>query len=504
MKKFLPVKSRAKVAVVSALALSAALMLGACSTADVPPEPPADGNVPAMGPGGPGQPPDGSGGPGEPPDGFGGAPGGAPGGSQAPTEYAAAYVYTEDTTVSGQTLESTGTDENVVLVDGDITVTLDNDTITRTSADSTGGDNASFYGVGAALLATSGTLNVQNSTIITDAKGGAGVFAYGDGVVNVSETDIVTTQDTSGGIHVAGGGTLHAENVTVETNGESSAAIRSDRGSGTMTVEGGSFTSNGTGSPAIYSTADIRVSDAALEATNSEAICIEGLNSIRLTGCDLTGNQPDDARNEIVWNVILYQSMSGDSEEGNATFAMDGGTLTANHGGMFYTTNTESTFVLRDVDIQNSADNPFLLRCTGNANQRGWGSIGTNGADCSFTAIQQQMEGDVQWDSISQLDMYLTEGSTLKGAFVQDESAAGDGGSGYAKLNVVEGCTWIVTGDSTLTELACAGTVQDAEGRTVTIKDVTGAVLAQGDSPYTITVASYSTTPDLIDAQSID
>ena len=110
---------------------------------------------------------------------------------------------------------------------------------TRTSADSTGGDSSSFYGVGAALLVTGGTAKITNSTITTDAAGGAGVFAYGDGVAYVSDSTITTTKDTSGGIHVAGGGTLYAKDLTVTTGGGSAAAIRSDRGSGTLVVDGG-------------------------------------------------------------------------------------------------------------------------------------------------------------------------------------------------------------------------------------------------------------------------
>ena len=171
-------------------------------------------------------------------------------------------------------------------------------TLNRTSGDSTGGDQSSFYGIGAAILATDGTANLNGGTITTDSKGGAGVFAYGDGTVNISDTTITTKQDTSGGIHVAGGGTLHAENLTVETSGESSAAIRSDRGGGTMTVNGGTYTSNGSGSPAVYCTADITINDATLIATGAEAICIEGLNSLKLTDCDLIGNIPDNEQND--------------------------------------------------------------------------------------------------------------------------------------------------------------------------------------------------------------
>ena len=63
--------------------------------------------------------------------------------------------------------------------------------------------------------------------------------------------------------------------------------------------------------------------------------------------------------------------MSGDSEVGNSTFEMVGGSLTAKNGGMFYTTNTESTFVLSDVDITYANDSDFFLRCTGNANEHG-------------------------------------------------------------------------------------------------------------------------------------
>lgn len=37
------------------------------------------------------------------------------------------------------------------------------------------------------MLVTDGTLNVSGSTINTDAKGGAGVFAYKNGTVNISE-----------------------------------------------------------------------------------------------------------------------------------------------------------------------------------------------------------------------------------------------------------------------------------------------------------------------------
>ena len=432
--------------------------------------------------------------------GMNGGPGGNSGGVES---YDAVEDITEDTEKSDETVESTGTDENAIHVSEGANAVLKNATINRTSSDSTGGDNSSFYGVGAALLTTDGTTYLSDSTITTDAAGAAGVFSYGEGITYVADSKITTQQDTAGGIHAAGGGTLYAWNLDVETSGESSAAIRSDRGGGTMVVDGGSYTSNGKGSPAIYSTADIAVNDAQLTANGSEAICIEGLNSIHLFDSDLTGNMSDDEQNDCTWNVILYQSMSGDSEVGNSTFEMDGGSLTAKNGGMFYTTNTESTITLSDVDITYVDDNDFFLRCTGNNNQRGWGTSGQNGADCLFTAVDQEMKGDVIWDSISQLDFYMTEGSTLTGAVTNDETYAGEGGDGYCNLYLDKDSTWIVTGDSTLTALSNAGTIKDADGNTVTIKGTDGTVYVQGTSQYTVTVGSYDTKGDVSGASTV-
>ncbi len=430
-----------------------------------------------------------------------GGPGGAASGVDS---YTAVNEYTEDTEISGESYSSTGVDENAILVSNGANVTLSDITVDRTSSDSIGGDSSSFYGVGAAILTTDGTTTIDGATITTDAAGGAGVFSYGDGITYVSNSTITTKENTSGGIHVAGGGTLYANDLTVETNGESSAAVRSDRGGGTMVVDGGTYTSNGVGSPAVYSTADITISNATLTATGSEAVCIEGLNSLRLTDCDLTGSMQDLSQNDCTWNVILYQSMSGDSEVGNSTFQMVGGSLTANNGGMFYTTNTESTFILSGVDITYAEDNDFFLKATGNSNQRGWGTSGANGADCHFTAIGQDMEGDVIWDSISQLDFYMTSGSTLTGAFIDDETAAGNGGSGYSNLYISEDSTWVVTADSTLTSLYNAGTIVDEAGNVVTIQYADGTIALQGTSDYTITVDSYSTSVDLSGASTID
>lgn len=435
----------------------------------------------------------------------GGQPGGQPGGSASGVDsYDAVTEYAEDTEVDGESYSSTGTDENAILVSNGATATLKNITVDRTSSDSTGVDNSSFYGVGAAVLTTNGTTYLKNADITTNAAGGAGVFAYGDGTVYIADSDISTEKDTSGGIHAAGGGTLYAWDLNVETDGESSAAIRSDRGGGTMVVDGGTYTSNGTGSPAVYCTADIAVNNATLTANGSEAICMEGLNTIHLFDCDITGDMQDLSQNDTTWTIIVYQSMSGDSEVGNSTMQIVGGSLTSKNGGLIYTTNTEADILLSDVDITYSDDSEFFLMCTGNTNERGWGTAGANGSDCTFTADDQDMEGAVIWDSISDLDFYMTNGSTLTGYFVDDETYAGNGGDGYCSVYISDDSTWTVTGDSEITNLYNEGTIVDADGKTVSIVGTDETVYVEGTSSYTITVEKYSDSADFSGAAEAD
>lgn len=398
----------------------------------------------------------------------GGQPGGQPGGSASGVDsYDAVTEYAEDTEVDGESYSSTGTDENAILVSSGATATLKNITVDRTSSDSTGGDNSSFYGVGAAVLTTDGTTYISDADITTDA---------------------------------AGGGTLYAWDLNVETDGESSAAIRSDRGGGTMVVDGGTYTSNGTGSPAVYCTADIAVNNATLTANGSEVICMEGLNTIHLFDCDMQ----DLSQNDTTWTIIVYQSMSGDSEVGNSTMQIVGGSLTSKNGGLIYTTNTEANILLSDVDITYSDDSEFFLMCTGNTNERGWGTAGANGSDCTFTADDQDMEGAVLWDSISDLDFYMTNGSTLTGYFVDDETYAGNGGDGYCSVYISDDSTWMVTGDSEITNLYNEGTIVDADGKTVSIVGTDGTVYVEGTSSYTITVEKYSDSADFSGAAEAD
>lgn len=399
------------------------------------------------------------------------------GGSSQVTQGSSANTISESGTYTDVTYTSTGDDENALRVDG-ATVTLDGITVDKSAGATSNTENGDFYGVNAALLATNGAnVTITNATVTSSAQNGNGVFSYGTGTtVNISESMITTTADNSGGIQTTGGGTTNATNLVVSTSGNSSAAIRSDRGGGTVNVDGGSYVSNGYNSPAVYSTADITVKNAFLTANNSEALVIEGKNAITLENCTVTGNMSDtkgSSSEENVHNVMIYQSMSGDADVGTSTFSMTGGTLTSKNGDMIYVTNTHCVLTLSGVTIQNENADGALLRVVGNSASHGWGTAGSNGAQVEFTADGQTLNGDIVVDTISTLNMKLTNGSSFTGTVnIVDNAQGGTAVSNNAVVTIESGCTWTLTGDCVITSLTNSGTI-NFNGYTITLADGT-------------------------------
>ncbi len=424
--------------------------------------------------------PDGSMG-GDKPDGNGGMGGGSFGGSGEVTQGTAAETITEDGTYTGESYSSTGDDENALRIDG-ATVTLDSITVSKSAGASSNTEDGDFYGMNAALLATNGAdVTITDSTIESSAQNGNGVFSYGEGtVVTISDSTITTTADNSGGIQTTGGATMNASNLTVDTSGSSAAAIRSDRGGGTVNVDGGTYVSNGYNSPAVYSTAAITVANATLTANNSEALVIEGQNSITLTDCDVYGNMSDTqgtSSDENVHNVMIYQSMSGDADVGTSEFSMTGGTLTGNNGDMFYITNTHAIVTLSGVEITTNETDGYTFNITGNSASRGWGTAGANGAQAEITLDDQVLEGDIRVDTVSTMTLDLTNGTEFTGTInIEDNEQDGTAVDDNAVVTIDEDSTWVLTGDCTITSLENNGTIE-FNGYTITLAD--GTVLSE-------------------------
>lgn len=373
--------------------------------------------------------------------------GGGFGGSHTVTQGTSANTLDTDSQLSGETYTSVGDDENALRIDG-ATVNLENITVEKLEGESSNTENGDFYGQNAALLATNGAnVTIKGATVTSSTVNGNGIFSYGEGTtVTVEDTTIHTSGNNSGGIQTTGGGTTYARNLQVETKGNSAAAIRSDRGGGLVQVVGGNYTTNGTGSPAIYSTADITVEDAKLTANHSEAIVIEGKNSVHVKNSTIEGSMDSTHLDttDNVQNIMIYQSMSGDAEIGHSTFTAEGGSILAKQGDMIYVTNTTCTINLSKVQLQLAND--ILLKISGNESSRGWGTPGSNGGKCTLNANEQILDGKIIVDAISTLDMQLQNNTAFTGTINED------GVAGAVKVTLDETSKWVLTGDSYITE----------------------------------------------------
>ncbi len=396
----------------------------------------------------------------------------------AATEATTEAATTEEETEAAKELYENSEDGgHAIYVDGE-EQTYDNIEVQKTG--DANEEDADFYGDNAAILAENGgTLTITNADITTDGSHANAVFSYGEGTtVNISDSKIRTNSNNSGGLMTTGGATMNAKNLDVITQGGSSAAIRSDRGGGDVNVEGGYYETNGSGSPAIYSTADITVKDAELVSNVAQGIVVEGKNSVTLEDVDLTANntKKNSDKSDVYQAVMLYQSMSGDADEGTAMFKMTGGSLVNKNGGMFYINNTTAEIDIEDVDFTYASDDFLRIEAAG------WGSEGSNGGQVTFTAAKQEFEGNTVVDDISTLNMYLNDGTVYSGA-INTEGAAGDV---YVELS--EDSTWKLTGDSYITSLTCDEDAIDLNGYTLYVN---GEAYTEGTESTGTAVEAY-------------
>ena len=403
------------------------------------------------------------------------------GGSGKLNQGTSANTIDSDENKTYETYTSTGDDETALRVKG-AKVSLEDIEVNKTDGSTSNTEDGDFYGMNAGLLATDkATVNIKNAKIKTTAQNGNGVFSYGEGTtVNISDSEIYTTNDNSGGIQTTGGATMNAKNLSVKTEGNSSAAIRSDRGGGQVNVDGGEYVSKGYNSPAVYSTADIIVKNANLKADNSESLVIEGQNSITLENVNVEGNMSDDkgsSSDTNVHNVMIYQSMSGDAEVGKSVFNMKEGTLTNNNGDLIYVTNTTSEITLENVKIENNDQNSRLLAVLGNDASHGWGTAGSNGGNVTFTAKDQKLDGKIEVDSISTLNLTLSGTTVFNGTVnIVENVEKGEVVENNAEVTVEEDAVWNLTGDVKISKLNNKGKI-NFNGYKITLAD--GTVISE-------------------------
>ncbi|MCR5379502.1 MAG: hypothetical protein K6G44_00850, partial [Lentisphaeria bacterium] len=324
---------------------------------------------------------------------------------------------------SGLTLSATGSDSNVVTVVNGGNLTLTNCTINKSGS---GGDDDkyNFYGLNSAVVAigSGSTITLVNCTITcaSTSKGANAVFASDEAEITVTGLTVTTSANSSRGLHATYDGVITATDVSITTAGEHCAAIATDRGGGTVTVlssattgQTNTLTTNGSDSPCIYSTGAISVTGATGTATKSEAVVVEGKNSVAVDRCVLSGTP---SRSSRVGCIMLYQSTSGDAADGDA--ASDKSTLTASDTSFtlgstsavpfIYVVNTTASVTLTDCAATFSGSDYFAY---GQVDPNGqWG---TGGGNAAITLSGSASVNGISNPEAEDLSVYTDASSTI-------------------------------------------------------------------------------------------
>ena len=385
-----------------------------------------------------------------------------------PDSYDAVMNVTMDTSLKGELVASTGTEENTIHVSAG-TLTVSGAAISRTSEAGSDAELAYGYGVGAAVLVTGGTLEITGSTVTTDSPGGTGLYAYGDGTIHASDTVVDTIRAASGGIHAAAGSMLRADKLTVRTRGENAGALLVSGGAQVL-ADGGSYLTEGALSPSAEITGEMMAHGVQLTAVASEALRMAGGSTVRLYDCELSA-----AMEEGVWAVALDHGVDSGGMLA-AILEVNGGAIRGSGSGVFAVNGVPCQLILTGVDIQASEDSGVLL--------------GMRGGECTLTAITQVLRGDATLEGASALSLYLTESSVWTGCVQAEDDACAD-------VYLDENSSWVVTADSRVRSLQCTGAVTDVQGLSATILGSDGTAYLQGEGSVTVTVDTYGDGCDL-------
>ena len=370
-------------------------------------------------------------------------------------------------TISSPSLiEASAADTSVVYVYDSSEAKINSVTLSKLGGDSSNISNSEFYGVNAALLVNGATATLNNTNITTNAIGANAVFATNSGTISITGGVILSTGTSSArGLDATYGGTIRATGLTIATSGGSCATLATDRGEGTVTCTSCNLTTVGAGSPLIYSTGDITISSTTGIANGAQMVVVEGKNSANVFSSTLKCKGVGNRNNVDNCGVMIYQSQSGDAEDGQGSFyAMDStmeivsSSSVYSTSPMFFITNTKANITLFNVTFTYGSGIFLDIKGTDE-----WGTSGSNGGDVTITVYNQDIVGDIVIDNYSSLTLNLYTFSSFKGTI------NGAASSGTINIALDSTSKITLTGDSTINQL----TNSDSSGNNINTGDYT-------------------------------
>ena len=377
----------------------------------------------------------------------------------------ATYTHSSGTATITDNYSSSTQYYNVIQCTGG-TLTMNGCTITKTG-DGSQGDNSSFYGNNSSIYAGAASSSdyqsttaangakivIKNVTVNSSSMGANAVIATNGATVEVDGITIVNNYAVSRGLHATYGGTINASNVDITTNEATSSTIATDRGGGTVTVNGGKATANGSKSAVIYSTGVMSATDLVGTSASGEIAVIEGDNSISMTNCTMQSGSSERG-------LLMMQSGSGDASGVNPVMTITSTSLTM----------TDASAPLLEVATCVTAT-CTLDNCTVSVP----------------SGILMYVMADSQWSTTGAVGNLILSNGTYSGIVKYD--------SGYtANVTVNEGAVWNLTANTSIGTLVNNGTI-NKNGYTLTTTSTSGNGTINETTGIKTPTADSSTAP---------
>ena len=320
---------------------------------------------------------------------------------------------TNDQKASALTKESVDDDTSVIQVSNQSNYIASNLNLIKSNGKSTDTESSFYYGLNSAFIVKdSSNVELKESNITTNTKYSSGFFIIGPSSTALLENvTIKTTNEHSDGITLSDTSELIAEKVNITTEKENSNAIKVINENSSVKINSSKLCTSGINSSLFYSSGKIEATNIEGNSNSSLGI-IEGINSLSIIESKLTTNAVGLNNNEKFNSAIfIYKedSKNASANISNAALTIKDSELSINKESkkyeiapMFYLTNTKAI-----INITNSKLNfgsNILLKVESNNE---FGDIGDNGADVTFTATDEVLNGNIIVDELSKVRLNL-------------------------------------------------------------------------------------------------
>lgn len=354
------------------------------------------------------------------------------------------YYYTDtDASIDHTALSVNANDTSVLVATENSAVNISHASIVKEGY-STWLNEASFFGVNAAVNIANGSVSYIDHTNITTHNGAANLFAYGDGtVVYVDDVDLYSSGPVAHGLYSAGNGTIYARNVRHYAGGNRCSSFSGDSPAGYIYVTDAVAHTVGIGSAIFYTVGETYGTNVVGVAERSPSLFSDGAQKTVFRNVDFTAG--------LLAGTVMFSS--SDRRSGaSISFEDSRLTVTAAEGPGLWFGNVVAD--ARIVATENSTVSGILVIAnTSQVTQAFDHFAGSEEneeiqpAQVSVVVEESDLVGDIVAYNGSSISWSVSKHSTWTGI-------ARVGGHGAASFNVSvdASSTWVLTGDVHLQE----------------------------------------------------